>query len=85
MDFHNALRTTKWIVFSEDDGKITGAEPRRFNKRVENNAFHHRWRSDLAAGYFHSQNSERVLPSASTWYSNTTATLFRRDQRGGIV
>ena len=30
------------------------------------------------AGYFHSQNSERVFPSASTSYSNSTATLFSR-------
>jgi hypothetical protein len=36
-------------------------------------------------GYFHSQYSERVLPSASTSYSNSTATLFSRDHFGGIV
>jgi hypothetical protein len=36
----------------------------------------------LAATYFHSQYSERVLPSASTSYSKRTATLFRRDHRG---
>ena len=41
--------------------------------------------SDLAADYFHSQNSDRVLPSASTSYSNTTAILFSRDHLGGIV
>src|SRR5438132_469006 len=42
-------------------------------------------RSAVATSYFHSQYSECVLPSASTEYSNNTATLFRRDHRGGIV
>src|SRR5437773_592837 len=35
--------------------------------------------------YFHSQYSECVLPSASTAYSNRTATLFSRDHFGGMV
>src|SRR6266498_2258618 len=47
-----------------------------------------RWRLRSIAAtfdYFHSQYSECVLPSASTAYSNSTATLFSRDHFGGMV